>query len=127
MSTASIPVGQAPAATAPNPLGRTALVIGSAGLLISCLWTTIQLSLVNLMVERQGAEAMAELHSTLSMAIYAATFALALVSTILGMVALRRQGLSKVTAAIAIGMSGSALVSYVALIIGQVMMAVIQR
>ena len=65
MSTASIPVGQVQAA-APNPLGRVALIIGSAGLLISCLWTIIQLSYLNLVVARQGAETVARLHSTVS-------------------------------------------------------------
>lgn len=85
------------------------------------------MSLINLMVERQGAETVMELHGTVAMVIYAVTFVLALVSASLGVVAFRREGLSKVAAAIAIGMSGSSLASYVALLIGNVIMALLQR
>ena len=126
MSTASIPVGQVQAA-APNPLGRVALIIGSAGLLISCLWTIIQLSYLNLVVARQGAETVARLHSTVSLTIYAVTLVLAIVSTIVGIKAIRRDGRSKVAAAMAIGMSGSALVGYLALLIANLVLALLQR
>ncbi|MFT4166418.1 MAG: hypothetical protein QM650_14365 [Microlunatus sp.] len=132
-STTSIPAGQDPAAAAPNPLGRIALVIGSIGLLITCLWAIAQMTVLNLMMARQatdedgmmaqGGETLMALHGTVTMVIYAVTFGLALVSTILAAKAFRRKGLSKVAAAIAIGMSGSSLATYVALLIGNVLMA----
>lgn len=134
MSTTSIPTGQAPAAAEPNPLGRVALIIGSIGLLISCIWTILQMSVMNWMfaqrtgdegVMEPGSEALIGLYSTVTMVIYAVTFVLALVSTIVGIRAVRREGLSKVAAAIAIGMSGSSLASYVALLIGNVLMALL--
>ena len=124
MSTTSVPVGQIQGAAAPNPLGRTALVIAIIGLVIAGVWTIIQLTVFNY-IGMTVEDGTAQLLSVLSTAVYGVDFLLSLVSTVLGIKACRRPGLSKLAAGIAVGVSGSSLVSFAAMLLGMGIFALI--
>lgn len=119
MSTASIPVSQVPAA-APNPLGRTALIVASIGLFISCGWVIAQPFVINKLIASQPGEDQISMaaFSAITTAIYGVNMVIAVIATILGIIAWRRPGRSKIAAALTLGMSGSALVAFAALLIG---------
>lgn len=113
MSITQIPVAQV-SATAPNPLGRLALILASTGLLIRCVWMSLQLSVYNNVTVAAGEEDPPAV-VLITLAVYGVELALSLLATTLGIVACRRPGRSKVAAAIAVGIGVATLAGYVAM------------
>ena len=117
MSTASVPTGHTAAPAAPNPLGRVALIIGLIGVVGMGVWTIVQ----PLFIQHALSDpANMSSHSIVMYGVHIANVVVTLAATILGVIACRRPGRSKVAGAIAIGIGGSTLVSYVFLLISTV-------
>lgn len=114
MSTASVPTGHTTAPAAPNPLGRVALIIALVGVVGMGVWTAVQpLYIQHVMSD----PAQISNQSLVMGAVHIANAVVMLTATILGIVACRRPGRSKMAGAIAIGAGGSTMISYVFLLI----------
>ncbi len=128
MSTASVAAGPA---VAKNPLGRVALAIAILQVLVGVVWTIVQPTLISQLAmtpPTSPADPMPSGIATIGVVTTvanAAILVLALVALVLGIVACRRPGLSKLGGAIAIGVGGSAVASYAALLIGGLVMTLI--
>lgn len=128
MSTASVAAGPA---VAKNPLGRVALAVAILQVLVGVVWTTVQPTLISQLTmtpPTSGTDPMPSGLATIGLMTTVANatmLVLALIALVLGIVACRRAGLSKVGGAIAIGVGGSAVATYVALLIGGLAMTLI--
>lgn len=117
-----------------NLLGRAALIVAIIQVLVSFAWTTVQPTLITQATiasmpdpssPSNAMPAGLAAHNALLMAANITMFVLALVALILGIVACRRTGLPKVGGAIAIGVGGSTVVSYLSLLLGGLILTLV--